>query len=248
MSCQCHDFKDRLLDLNNVLEMINLAYIEKRPLSLSRFGHAELLYLGWPEVSELTGGFEKIRKYNGGTANIDEIKIDVLEALKQVDITGILTTGDSDSTGWDIMTKEIFHKFNFTPQYVCSAWVTHSMVEEPEQQFLKWLNNKEIVLVGRRAQEAAKKFKDFGANVVDCLGIESYSEINEVHRKLVNNNKWEIALLAAGISATVLAPRVAASTGRIAIDFGHALDSIIDGHNFDHEKLVNDWNSQNRTS
>ncbi|PLS16194.1 hypothetical protein CVD28_19345 [Bacillus sp. M6-12] len=245
MSCDCHNFKERLLSLQVVQQMIKIAYKEKKPLSLSRFSHAELLYLSWPEGTTLTTYFDKYRKYNGGTDQIDEIKEGVLEALNKVDITGILTTGDWDSTNWDKMTNDVFHKLDFTPEHVCSAWITQQMVRDPKKKFMKWLKNKDIILVGRRSKEAAKKLKKLEINVVDCVGMESYAEIEEVQQKLVKNKKWKIALLSAGIQATILAPRLAAETGKIAIDFGHAMDIFLDGTDFDHEDLVDKWNTMN---
>jgi hypothetical protein len=62
---------------------------------------------------------------------------------------------------------------------------------------------------------------------------------------LIGFRDWEIALVAAGIPATIMAPALAEKSGKVVIDFGDALDMVIDGEKFDYNKLVKDWKEVN---
>lgn len=113
------------------------------------------------------------------------------------------------------------------------------MIEE--QKFWELLREKKIALIGRRAQEAIPYFQKNHVNVTIALPLEGTQHIKELHEYLAKNNDWNIALLAAGIPATILTPMLANSTGRIAIDFGHALDMVIDGHSFNFSEIFKQW-------
>ena len=137
------------------------------------------------------------------------------------------------------MTKILLKRLKIRPKWVCPAFITHDMIKC--DRFWKVLKDRKIAIVGRRAAEASYVFKDRGIDIMYTTGLEGCDEIEEVYKDLSKRKDWEIALLSAGIPATILAPRLAKKTNKVAIDFGHALDMIIDGENFNYEKILRDW-------
>ncbi|USK72876.1 hypothetical protein LIT31_13360 [Peribacillus frigoritolerans] len=78
--------------------------------------------------------------------------------------------------------------------------------------------------------------------ITGSIDLNGYEELSGVQNELQSNKEWEIALISAGIPATILAPRIAKLNQKVAIDFGHALDMILDGKEYKHSDLVKKWN------
>ncbi|WP_282943035.1 GT-D fold domain-containing glycosyltransferase [Paenibacillus sp. RC67] len=219
-----------LLKIEEVLECIDTAVTEGTPYSLARFGHAEIAEL--QESPELYRGMEYYRKYNGVTRG--NLKQELVEAFKSCTTAGILPTLE-DMSGAEY-SRQAFRNLGLEFYTICSAWITHHMTRFPF--FWGWVRPYRLVLVGRRAAEAAPIFASKGVTVVDTVMLSDYEQLEQAYQHLCQVGGWDIALIAAGVPATLLAPRLANATGKVAIDFGHALDLIIDGEDFDFEGLV----------
>ncbi|MBC8079270.1 MAG: hypothetical protein H7X86_02920 [Gorillibacterium sp.] len=218
------------LTIEEVLECIDTAVAEGTPYSLARFGHAEIAEL--QVIPEFYRGMEYYRKYNGITRR--DLRDELLVAFKSCTTAGLLLT-TVDASGAE-HSRQSFLSLELEFYTICSAWVTHHMVRLP--YFWDWIRPYRLVLVGRRAAEAAPIFASKGINVVDTMMLSDYEQLEQVYLQLCRVGGWDIALIAAGVPATLLAPRLANATGKVAIDFGHALDLIIDGEDFDFEGLV----------
>ncbi|MCY9668265.1 GT-D fold domain-containing glycosyltransferase [Paenibacillus alginolyticus] len=219
-----------LLTIEEVLECIDTAVAEGTSYSLARFGHAEIAEL--QVFPDLYWGMEYYRKYNGVTRG--NLKIELMEAFKSCTTAGILPTLE-DASGAEY-SRQTFLSLGLEFYTICSAWATHHMVRLP--YFWDWVRPYRLVLVGRRAAEAAPIFASKGVAVVDAVMLSDYEQLEQVYQQLCRVGGWNIALIAAGVPATLLAPRLANATGKVAIDFGHAIDLIIDGEDFDFEGLV----------
>jgi hypothetical protein len=234
----------KFLDTIGVLNFIERALVEKNKLSLSRFGHGEIAFSIWPENQEWTDGFEYFRYYAGANTSIEELNNSLLWSLRESDIVGIHLP--NSVTNVDIrcanLTKQLFRRIRYQPKYVCSAWITHDLISYNE--FWELLKKYNVALVGRRANEASLIFEKLGINIVVVDNLEGFIQIQNICDKLNKNDNWDIALISAGIPATILSPMLANKSMRVVIDFGHALDKFIDGENFDHEQLIKEWKSK----
>ena len=231
-----------MLNTYEVLELIKEAISTKKPLSLSRFGHGEISYAIWPKFKQWRQGFEYYRNYAGATSSIEELNKSLIHSFKKSDIVGVYDLKSEIRVDNECakLTKYLLKKLNYKPKYVCSALVTHRMIEQ--HAFWDLLKQNNIALVGRRAKEASNHFQMLGIDIVDTVSLDGCEQIEEVCDKLSSNNMWDIALLSAGIPATILSPILSKKSCRVVIDFGHALDMILDGvGDFDHESLVKDW-------
>ncbi|MDM5153858.1 GT-D fold domain-containing glycosyltransferase [Bacillus sp. DX1.1] len=240
MSCNCHSYQHKFLSTYEVLALLEEAVNKKEAFSLTRFSHAEISCLSWKFNRKIFNIMNDFRSYNGFTESIEPTARKVLKSMKTTNVAGFIRQ-DCENQGefWYENTKKLFHHLHYIPKKICSVWITHEMIEE--QKFWELLREKKIALIGRRAQEAIPYFQKNHVNVTIALPLEGTQHIKELHEYLAKNNDWNIALLAAGIPATILTPMLANSTGRIAIDFGHALDMVIDGHSFNFSEIFKQW-------
>lgn len=229
-----------MLVTHQVLKLIDLAIFQKKGLSLARFGIGEITYLTSTASTVLVQQFERYKSYAGITCSPEEIRRQLIQALKNTDIAGLIPTSRLDF--WGKATKQVLQDLQFMPAKVCCAWVMHDFVRE--RMFWEWIRNKKIVLVGRRSEHAKTLFQRHGVQVVDTINLEGYKDLDKAQNYLVQPADWEIVLISAGIPATILVPRIAKTTGKVAIDFGHALDILLDGENFNHSQRVQEWKHQ----
>jgi hypothetical protein len=244
MSCSCHNYQHTFLSTYEVINLLEEAINDKKAFSLTRFSHAEVSCLSWKFNRKLFNMMDNFRIYNGFTGSAEHTAKRILKSMKTTNIVGFVRQ-DCQNKGafWYESTKSLLHHLHYIPKKICSVWVTHEMIKE--QKFWELLYNKKVALIGRRAQEAIPYFQKNYVNVTIALPLEGMQYIDEVYESLVNNDDWDIVLLAAGIPATILTPMLAKSTRRIAIDFGHALDMVIDGESFDFNKLFEQFKNKN---
>lgn len=229
-------YERRILSLHEVLELIESALYKEQPLSISRFGHAEITSLNWPRKRKnLTEFVAKNREYLGATESPKRMRGKLLQALQTTDIVGLLSQEEHPRFAEE--TQYMLTRLNWEPQLICSPFFPHQCIRNKKMWEL--LHDFRVVLVGRRAHEAKPYFQANASQIVNTLNIEGLSQVNSTLWKLQKTqSEWDIALVSAGIPATVLCPILARSTGRIAIDFGHAMDIVIDSSSFNYNQLV----------
>ncbi|URZ09151.1 glycosyltransferase family 2 protein [Clostridium felsineum] len=229
-----NEYYDNYLQLDEILKQIKSSIEKKSPYSLVRFGHGEMHVVAHKIFPKHRNSiyFGYYYKYAGITDLSDDISLKLLNALKKATLVG--------SEGHISYNKELFDKviayYNLHLPSVCSAWIAQEMIKS--KKFFDLLKPLKVIIIGRRAREGAEKFKALGIDVVTTMGHEGFSEISNTIDKISNIDDFDIALVSAGVPATIMCPDIAEKTGKIAIDFGHALDILIDGDNFDHEKKV----------
>jgi hypothetical protein len=225
---------------HQVLKLIDMSMLQKKGFSLARFGIGEITYLTNKASAILVQQFEHYKSYAGMTCSLDEMRRQLIQALKSTDIAGLIPASRLDF--WGEITQDVLRDLQFMPPKICCAWVMHDLVNK--EMFWEWIRGKKIVLVGRRSEHAKPLFEKRRVQVVDTVKLEGYQELDKVQNYLVQSADWEVALISAGIPATILAPRIAKATGKVAIDFGHAIDILLDGENFNHFQRVQEWNDQ----
>lgn len=237
------NYEDHLICNQDVIKLFQKAARTNTPLSLARFGHAEISVAFHPHTDWIKGW--EYRDYVGVTGSPKEIQRELREAIKLADIIGLHTSYSTDEAD-KRSAKEaqaLLNQMNIKPKVVCDAWITHCIIYE--KLFWDFLRELKVVLIGRRSKEAETYFLEKGVTVVATYGLEGYSEITTVCNQLCKKSDWQLALISAGIPASILAPKLARSSGRIAIDFGHAIDKIIEGERFNHNRIAEEYISRN---
>ncbi|MGG7620393.1 GT-D fold domain-containing protein [Bacillus coreaensis] len=233
-----HEFEQRFLRLQDVLQMMKDAIHNKKPFSLARFGHAEIYYSLWPTSTAFQEGLDYCAQYNGATAEPEKIKELVIRALLSTKIVGLLSKEEHEF--FHSETIRLLTSLDYEPKYVCSPFITHPMSKD--MGFWNILRPLKVVLVGRRSLEAKPLFEKMGVKIVGTKQLEGINQIRSLQNELVNKkDEWDVAILAAGVPATILTNQLAKATNNVVIDFGHALDVMIDGEAFDFDKLVEEY-------
>lgn len=239
-----YNYESHMLLTHQALKLMDLAILQKKSFSLARFGIGEITYLTSKTHTLLIQQFERYKSYAGITCSPKEIRGQLIHALKTTDIAGLISTSRLDF--WGETTRKVLQELQFMPPKVCCAWVMHDSVRKG--MFWEWIQDKKIVLVGRRADHAEPLFRRKKVQVVGTVNLEGYKDLDKAQNSLVESAHWDIALISAGIPATILAPRIANLTGRVAIDFGHALDILLDGESFSHSQRVREWKREDESS
>ena len=232
-----------VLTLTQVLHEIEDALQKKKPYSLARFGHGEIAELTWSTDLKLRANMEYYRAYAGATESSEYVCAALVEALLSSSTVGVLLMQDDPMQSRALAFKNFLEQNNIILRSVCSALITYEM--HKSVPFWELLQKYRVVLVGRRAAEAVPIFRNRKVIITNAVELDNLSYVRVAQDILCKQRDWQIALVSAGIPATILAPRLAAATNRVVIDFGHALDMIIDGPNYDFEQLVGDWRHNN---
>ncbi|TWD97771.1 hypothetical protein FB545_3288 [Peribacillus frigoritolerans] len=235
-----YHFEKYLLDNRKVMKLLDQAIKQNRGYSLARFGIGEISYLSYPANGLFVQEFKRYESYAGVSNSPEMIRRELVRSLRDTDIAGLIAPWRLDP--WAKQTRAVLEQLKFMPSKACCAWIMQSLLDEGT--LWPWLSNKKVFLVGRRSKEAEIVFREQGIQITGSIVLNGYDELNRVQNELQSNQKWEIALISAGIPATILAPRIAKLTQKVAIDFGHALDMILDGKEYKLSDLVKKWNDQ----
>ncbi|MBT2617223.1 MULTISPECIES: GT-D fold domain-containing glycosyltransferase [unclassified Bacillus (in: firmicutes)] len=235
-----YHFEKYILDNRKVIRLLDQAIKQNRGFSLARFGIGEISYLSYPANGLLVQEFKRYESYAGVSHAPELIRRELVRALRDTDIAGLIAPWRLDP--WAKQTRTVLEQLKFMPTKSCCAWIMQSLLDEGT--LWPWLSDKKVFLVGRRSKEAEIVFREQGIQITGSIGLNGYDELIRVQNELQSNQEWDIALISAGIPATILAPRIAKSTQKVAIDFGHALDMILDGEEYKLSVLVKKWNDQ----
>ncbi|WP_339188995.1 GT-D fold domain-containing glycosyltransferase [Paenibacillus sp. FSL R5-0490] len=228
------------LEMEGVLDQLEAALLEHRPLSLVRVGDGENIVMSqetvWPTEQVLQERWAK--KANLGQKGLrlpnPKLRDEVAASLQRADIVGILPRGDSTINAPDYLkrplTDMVFAHFGISPPMTCHACVNRELAQNP--RFWQMLAGKRVLLVTREieALRVMLEREPYNLNIVTALPFDSYDQMDEtLHWIQTNQHTFDVALFSCGVNAVVLAERTAALAGKVAIDFGKANNIILKG-------------------
>ncbi|MGE6574196.1 GT-D fold domain-containing glycosyltransferase [Paenibacillus xylanexedens] len=228
------------LEMEGVLDQLEAALREHRPLSLVRVGDGENIVMSqetvWPTEQVLQERWAK--KANLGQKGLrlpnPKLRDEVAASLQRADIVGILPRGDSTINAPDYLkrplTDMVFAHFGISPPMTCHACVNRELAQNP--RFWQMLAGKRVLLVTREieALRAMLEREPYNLDIVTALPFDSYDQMDETLHWIQNNqHTFDVALFSCGVNAVILAERTAALAGKVAIDFGKANNIILKG-------------------
>ncbi|MEK4277231.1 GT-D fold domain-containing glycosyltransferase [Paenibacillus sp. FSL R7-0026] len=228
------------LEMEGVLDQLEAALLEHRPLSLVRVGDGENIVMSqetvWPTEQVLQERWAK--KANLGQKGLrlpnPKLRDEVAASLQRADIVGILPRGDSTINAPDYLkrplTDMVFAHFGISPPMTCHACVNRELAQNP--RFWQMLAGKRVLLVTREieALRVMLEREPYNLNIVTALPFDSYDQMDETLHWIQNNqHTFDVALFSCGVNAVILAERTAALAGKVAIDFGKANNIILKG-------------------
>ena len=223
----------RNLSTFQVLNRIDQAIKRKRPLSLVRVGDGENIVLAqksvWPlrNVMRQTWAIMAKRGQKGISFPNIKLRNEMVRSIRRATIVGMLPQNDRMIQAPQFLkrrlTNQVFNHFKLRPKLTCHACFNRIAVRN--SLFRKVLRGKRILVINRSPSSIKSQLESYPYNlrVAATIPFSHYRQINLTLRKAAAiKNSFDIALISCGVNAVILAPRIAAVTGKVAIDFGKA--------------------------
>lgn len=218
------------LTWRQVLVRVRIAMNHKKPFSLVRIGDGENICLAQNSVWRMRQVLKEpwAVKANRGErgVNLPNIRLrnDMVQAIRKANIVGILPRNDrrihAPAYLKRPLTNKIFAYYHLKPRYTCDACINRYIPKYKE--FWKLLKGRRILLITQHAKPLKRiLLRQYGVNVTSALYFSHYRQINSTLKQVAAmKDKFDLALISAGVNAVVLAPKVARVSGKVAIDFG----------------------------
>lgn len=210
------------LSLKEVAAMLRQAIQRERPFSLIRLGDGEMRALGYnifKPLKDMTFQFD----YAGVALPNETTRQELLQGIKEADIIGLLPPHKA------AFLPQVIQHFRIQPRYICYFTINWELHGRGDGPLYDLLSDRRVYLVNRHAKEALKPLESLGVNITGYTSFEGYSDIERVFARLEKDRKnFDILLASAGIPAIRLCPMVAKSLKKVAIDYGHVVEKVID--------------------
>ncbi|MEX1031072.1 MAG: GT-D fold domain-containing glycosyltransferase [Paenibacillaceae bacterium] len=227
--------------LPSVVKRIKYALQHKRAFSLVRIGDGENIVLAqqtvWPlrKVLKLPWAIRSNRGHKGIALPNLRIQNQIVRSIRKATIVGILPYNDQMIQAPPYLkrklTDQVFKYYKLQPKLTCHACVNRIMVRK--LSFFRMLKGKRILIINRHPNhiKSVLEQRPYRLHITAVIPFSNYTQINRTIRKVVTlQNSFDIALISCGVSAVILAPKIASLTGKVAIDFGKAPRFVRKGH------------------
>lgn len=228
------------LTCSELLDKIIEALEEKKPLSVVSVGQTESFILSQytlyshreilrdPETLKANEGVTTGLQHRGIRLPNRQARDEAVEAVRQADIVGYNTIIPSGA-----LAEKVFEVYDIQPKYIFEAFLRRVMMFSQKEKFENMLRGRKILLISSIAEQVKdsmnKNLKHkLGFEVVGTISINRFEEIPGVKEKVAEYD-FDLCLIAAGINAVILAPYIAKTFGKVAIDMGGGLSSLATG-------------------
>ena len=156
---------------------------------------------------------------------------DLAKALRKINIVGVNLKIRDQHSG--LLTEKVLEYYNLTPTYTFEAYIRRVIMFSQEEKFEQMLKDRRIIIICGYADEVAaalnKNLRDkLGFTIVRAIKIYEFEEIPRIKRE-IQALDFDLALLAAGLNAIILAAYIATVKGKVAFDIGQGMESLITG-------------------
>jgi hypothetical protein len=231
-----------------VLRMIERKLAAKKPFSLVRIGDGENIVLSqYNLLSEMEfmetywAKQSQIKMKKGVTLPNIRLRDQMIRGIRHASIVGICRTVNDEVLAPEKfkrpMTNQLFDLYNLSPNHLTNVFINRKIVSH--RLFWEILHHYRVLLISRWAQKfkdlILKKYSALRPRIVGCIDFKDYSEIPAVMRK-IGSRQFDLALVSTGVNAVVLAPMIAETFGKVAIDFGKTMMFFLNG-----DKRIKPW-------
>ncbi len=235
--------KPTVLNSSDLMDMLLKALEQNLPCSVVSLGASESFVLAQEtilsyrrimmhaEASVANKGVKRGQNHRGIRFPNLQARDELAKALREIDVVGYnLTIQDSNS---GLLTEQVFDYYKLWPKYTFEAYIRRVIMFSQKRKFEKMLSGRRILLVCGYADEVASALKK---NLVNKLGftiagVVKIYEFEEILRakKEIDKLDFDVALLAAGLNAIILAAYISKAKGKVAFDVGQGMESLISG-------------------
>ncbi|WP_308633951.1 GT-D fold domain-containing glycosyltransferase [Paenibacillus silvisoli] len=230
------------LTSGQVLDRILYSLERRLPLSVISVGvtethvlaqyevYTEEQFMNHPEAN--VANYSKIKRghqHRGITFPNIEARDAALEAVRKADIVGINIRVSRSGE----FTRQVFDFYGIAPDFVFEAYTRRVMMISQQRKFHAMLTNRKIVIVCGYADEVKKALEnqlqaELNFCITGTIKIDRYEDIPRVKQELMKS-EFDLCLLAAGTNAVILAPYIAKDLGKVALDLGQGMETLITG-------------------
>ncbi len=153
------------------------------------------------------------------------------EALREIDIIGYNLIIKDYHSG--LLTEKVLDFYNLWPKYTYEAYIRRVIMFSQKEKFENMLRGKRILLVCGYADEVETAMsrnlkKKLGFTIAGAIRIHEFEEIPRVKKEIMAID-FDLALLAAGLNAIILAAYISQIKGKVSFDIGQGMESLITG-------------------
>ncbi|AJY77430.1 hypothetical protein VN24_01880 [Paenibacillus beijingensis] len=217
-----------VLDAQAVYNEIKHALNEGLPFSMVRLGDGELLALAQDTVYPAGEILERgpFLPYAGIHPPNLAARDELAQAIRNANLVGVPVSRR-------IYFGQLLHpalnglNINLRSLRLCRSTVNYELHEAGLLPDL--IRGRKLLLVGNKARGLAQRLGEKGFTVTAVISpVRGFLDIGMVMEE-VRKADFDLALIAAGIPAVVLASRIAAEMKKTALDIGHMADRLVDG-------------------
>lgn len=237
-SVRNHKISSRFLNSLAVLDLIIKALDRNEPLSIVSVGATEAFvmaqytiyseeeFMVHPEAQIANMGIQTGFYHRGIRFPCIGARDNLIEAVRQADIVGCNTIVESAR----VFVEQVFSGYNIEPALIFEANIRRVIMFSQKEKFFSMLKGRKVLLIGSLAPQIRAEIewtymRKHECQVVGAISIHEYEEIARVKEE-IKQFGFDLCLLAAGVNATILAPYIARSCGKVAFDMGSGLTSL----------------------
>lgn len=215
---------EKFLPPPEVAAKIKEALQTKRPFSLVRIGDGEALAMAQDTLLPIAEvQKQNFLRYAGILVPDCLARDELLSLLPKASLVGL-------PQRWDLpyfspLVEKILDYHQIQLPNTCDCCINYYLAQTG--LLIPLLANQRLLLIGRRSRELAGVLREYyHLSVAGHYIIDSYRQIPAILRSC-RNQRFDVALIAAGIPAVTLSIRIAAQFGKVALDLGHVADQLI---------------------
>ncbi|HEY8344470.1 MAG TPA: GT-D fold domain-containing glycosyltransferase [Bacillota bacterium] len=235
--------QERIHSTDEVLARIKQALQKRSGLSLARLASGEAMVLAHNKIIPLSR-IPWWVEYAGVKLPNEQARRLLLTAIATADIVGLST----DYAHWESapLLDLALTAYRVKPKYITSSTINWHLHEQ--DRLYKVLGQEPTVLVGRLAKAALPRLRRKGVNLIYAEDLEGLEDLPRAENALLTRPYFRVALVAAGIPATILCPRLARKLRCVAIDYGHVINDLVQpGFTVnDLDRIKRDWRQRKK--
>ncbi|MEF2967931.1 GT-D fold domain-containing glycosyltransferase [Paenibacillus sp. M1] len=212
----------------DVYKTISNALAQKKPFSLVRVGDGELLtlahdtFLPWDQALH-KGPF---LPYAGVQLPNPAAREALAASLRMADLVGVPESRHPSFQGL------LFPVLRHYGMEISKLRLTTSTINYALNEaglLHKLLKENRLLLIGNAAPSLAGWLAGGGYTVAGVISpVNGIADVDSVMER-VRAVDFDLALVAAGVAAVIICPRISSELGKVAFDFGHLADKLVTG-------------------
>lgn len=217
-----------LVDPFTIFHEMQQAIQAKQPMSIVRLGDGEILTLAHDVVisAQQASKHGAFLPYAGVRIPDAAARDQLAHSIRQATIIGIPTSRMRNFQGLLFPTLRA-HGIDYRTLRMTISTINYLLYQLGYLTLL--LENRRVLLVGNEAPALAPVLASRGFHIAGVVTpVRGIHDSDRVLQEIAGH-QFDIALIAAGIPAVVIAQRVATELGGVALDFGHLADKISKG-------------------